>query len=42
MQSLGYAPGEGILTNFFDETSPPDEYLVTKAEMFINLKKLKN
>ena len=39
---LGFEPGEGMLMNFFDNADPNQGSLISKQEMFVNLKKLKN
>ena len=40
---LGFEPGEGMLMNFFDNVDHnQSDSLVSKQEMFVNLKKLKN
>ena len=41
-QQLGYEPGEGVYMNFFDNVDPSHGNLISREEMFANLKKLRN
>ena len=42
IQQLGYEPGQGALMNFFDNFDPKQGNFISREQMFVNLKKLKN